>query len=118
MQPIKLRPGSESEAVAVPIHVDNSLPDFIVNVSAYDQGMHKQWQPGDRFRMFFGGKWSSRGQGGVYYKGAVVAVAEHKLGEPYDPWESLTVEWDNDNTEGPLMKVTERGCIHCGNKRR
>ncbi|GMH41171.1 hypothetical protein BSKO_09081 [Bryopsis sp. KO-2023] len=106
MQPIRPRPGFNSSAIAVPIHIDNSLPDFVVKIGPYDQGTRKQWKTGERFRMFFGGKASRGGQGGVYYKGTVVSVEEVRPGESYDPWESLTVEWDNDTSESPLMKVS------------
>jgi len=94
-------------SIALPIHVDNSLPDFIVKVEAFEQSIQKNWQVGDRFKMFFGGKSTARSHaGGGYYKGTISAVTTRaSLGDSYDPWESLTVEWDNDNT-GASMKVS------------
>lgn len=105
MQSLPPRPGIPVKSVAVPIHIDNTLADFVVKVSTYDQGTRKRWKTGERFRMFFGGKASRGGQGGVYYKGTVVLVEDVKPGELYDPWESIMVEWDNDSSESPLMKV-------------
>eukprot|EP00210_Caulerpa_lentillifera_P005494 g5254.t1 len=92
--------------LALPIHVDSSLPDFIVKVDAFEQSIQKNWKVGDRFKMFFGGKSTARSQaGGGYYKGTISQVATPISEESYDPWESLTVEWDNDHTGGS-MKVS------------
>lgn len=46
--------------IAVPVAVDNSLPDYLVAAELYAARMRVLWQPGDRFRMFFGGKISSK----------------------------------------------------------
>lgn len=109
MQPLAPQPGVQTDAIAVPIHIDITLADFVVKIGTFDQGTKKIWKAGERFRMFFGGKSSRGGQGGVYYKGTVVSVEDVKPGMEYDPWESITVEWDNDNSESSLMKV----CRHC-----
>ncbi len=44
----------------VAVAVDNSLPDYLVAAELYAARMRVLWQPGDRFRMFFGGKISSK----------------------------------------------------------
>lgn len=44
----------------MPVAVDNSLPDYLVAAELYAARMRVLWQPGDRFRMFFGGKISSK----------------------------------------------------------
>ena len=46
--------------LVIPIAIDNSLPDYLVRAEGYAERMRVQWQPGDRFRMFFGGKISSK----------------------------------------------------------
>lgn len=95
---------SSVTTIVLPLHVDNLLPDFIVKVSAFEQSKKTHWKVGDRFKMYFGGKGSARSASG-YYKGTISGVKQAVLGEAYDPWESLTVEWDNDNT-GASMKVS------------
>lgn len=96
---------ASTTSVALPIHVDNALPDFIVKISAFEQSRRINWKAGDRFKMFFGGKSRTRGPSGIYYKGTISGVKQPVSGEAYDPWESLTVKWDNDNT-GAAMKVS------------
>ena len=44
----------------VPVAIDSSLPDYLVRTDTYGERMRVLWQPGDRFRMFFGGKISSK----------------------------------------------------------
>lgn len=46
--------------VAIPIAIDSSLPDYLVRAEGYAERMRVAWLPGDRFRMFFGGKISSK----------------------------------------------------------
>jgi hypothetical protein len=46
--------------IAVPVAIHASLPDYVVRAEAYGERMRVRWQPGDRFRMFFGGKISSK----------------------------------------------------------
>lgn len=52
-------PQTQRELV-VPIQIDSTLPDYIAKADAYDKGVLNTWRPGDRFRMYFGGK----GKGG------------------------------------------------------
>ena len=49
-----------AQDLVVPAAIDNSLPDYLVRAEAYAERMRVRWQPGDRFRMFFGGKISSK----------------------------------------------------------
>lgn len=44
------------DLVVVPIHIDATLPDYIVRAEIYEKGMVKRWAAGERFRMYFGGK--------------------------------------------------------------
>ena len=44
----------------MPVALDSSLPDCLVRAEGYAERMRVRWQPGDRFRMFFGGKISSK----------------------------------------------------------
>lgn len=44
----------------MPIAINNSLPEYVVRSEGYVQRMRVQWQEGDHFRMFFGGKISSK----------------------------------------------------------
>ena len=37
-----------------------ALPDFLVRSDAFDKGMHRIWNAGDRFRMYFGGRAGSK----------------------------------------------------------
>ena len=46
--------------LVIPLAIDNALPDCLVRGEAWAERMRVQWQPGDRFRMFFGGKISSK----------------------------------------------------------
>ena len=48
------------QEIVVPVAVDTSLPDYLVRTEQYARAMRVLWQPGDRFRMFFGGKISSK----------------------------------------------------------
>jgi hypothetical protein len=32
------------------------MPDYVVRHEQFERGMAKKWAPGDRIRMFFGGK--------------------------------------------------------------
>jgi hypothetical protein len=36
------------------------LPDYMVAAEPFDAGMHRRWAPGDRFRMYFGGRAGSK----------------------------------------------------------
>ena len=37
-----------------------ALPDYMVKAELFDKGMHRMWSPGDRFRMYFGGRAGSK----------------------------------------------------------
>lgn len=93
--------------LVIPIAIDVSLPDYVVKAEAYVDRMRVIWQPDDRFRIFFGGKISSKTHrkvktGGQWYKGSVVELtapqpkswAPPAEKEAYDPWESVIVRWD------------------------
>jgi hypothetical protein len=90
--------GASGGPVAVPLHIDPALPDYIVQAANYETRMRKEWQPGDRFRMYFGGKLGTK-VGGAYYKGNILKVhADIKEGETQpDPWESIEVVWDSED---------------------
>ncbi|KAG7673970.1 hypothetical protein Ndes2526B_g02554 [Nannochloris sp. 'desiccata'] len=94
--------------IVLPVAIVSGLPDYLLKVEAYVSGMRVFWQPGDRFRMFFGGKISEKTlrkvkAGGTWHKGEVVAVEANAPGryasleekEKYDPWESIVVRWDH-----------------------
>jgi len=94
--------------IVLPVAIVSGLPDYLLKVEAYVSGMRVSWQPGDRFRMFFGGKISEKTlrkvkAGGTWHKGEVVAVEATAPGryasleekEKYDPWESVVVRWDH-----------------------
>ena len=40
--------------------VSQALPDFLVRADVFDKGMHRIWNAGDRFRMYFGGRAGSK----------------------------------------------------------
>ncbi|CAL8466956.1 g6492 [Coccomyxa elongata] len=92
---------SPTQPIAVPLRIDNALPDYMVKAELFDKGSHRMWSPGDRFRMYFGGRAGSK-QGGVYYRGVVSEVFQQQpeLEAPesqwaaYDPWEAVEVAWD------------------------
>lgn len=42
--------------IAVPFHVDEQLPDFLVPVDVYESAVEPTWLPGDKFSMYFGGR--------------------------------------------------------------
>ncbi|KAK9803241.1 hypothetical protein WJX73_008882 [Symbiochloris irregularis] len=87
--------------IAVPLRIDGALPDFLVPAETFDRGLKRVWNEGDRFRMFFAARTTSKA-GGTYYKGTVVNVRQQQppyhspmeVKEAYDPWEALEVEWD------------------------
>lgn len=53
--------GSAGGEIAVPIHIDASVPDYIVEKKAYEASLKRTWAVGDRFRMSFA---SGRSAGG------------------------------------------------------
>jgi hypothetical protein len=162
--------GAAAGDIALPIHIDPGLPDFLMPASTYEERVRKSWVPGERFRMYFGGKhgtkvrrgrpgrsrWQSVGAGrvpphesgfaesqrlnvhpfsagclplllgsppslrscqpdphqvgGAYYKGTITGVVtpqNHSGPGDFDPWESITVHWDNE--ENSVNKVGRRG---------
>ncbi|KIY93072.1 hypothetical protein MNEG_14891 [Monoraphidium neglectum] len=98
--------GDVGGEIALPIHIDPSLPDFLMPAQMFAERTKKTWTPGERFRMYFGGKHGTKARfarapnvGGAYYKGNIVAVAtadNHTGPGDFDPWESITVHWDNE----------------------
>jgi hypothetical protein len=42
--------------LAIPLHADATLQDFIVKAELYDRRCSKSWRAGERFRMYFGAK--------------------------------------------------------------
>ena len=91
--------------VALPIHIDRHLPDLLMAAPTFEERVKKQWAPGERFRMYFGGKHGQK-VGGAYYKGTITAIstADNWRGPgEFDPWESVTVHWDNE--ENSVNKV-------------
>ena len=46
--------------IAVPLCIDGTLPDFLVPADTFDRGLQRVWNQGDRFRMFFAGRASSK----------------------------------------------------------
>ncbi len=37
-----------------------ALPDYMVKADLFDKGSNRMWSPGDRFRMYFGGRAGSK----------------------------------------------------------
>lgn len=87
------RDGADAEAarepLVLPIHADAALPDYVVPQASYNRGLSTRWQPGDRFRMQFGGR------KGSWYRGTVVSVRGLTGGPSADPWEALEVKWED-----------------------
>ena len=98
--------------VALPLHIDPTLPDYIVQAPNYESRMQKGWQPGDRFRMYFGGKLGTK-VGGAYYKGYIKKVhADIKEGDNQpDPWESIEVLWDSEDGSSQHRVSTRCHCM-------
>jgi hypothetical protein len=109
LRPAKHGPSFQlpSADICIPMAIDNSMPDYMVRTEVYRERMRILWQPGDRFRMFFGGKISSKTHkkvktGGVWYKGGIDDVVVLQPGPEaslqdkitYDPWETVLVMWD------------------------
>ncbi|KAL4423903.1 hypothetical protein ABPG75_001204 [Micractinium tetrahymenae] len=109
LRPAKYGPRHQLPAqdLIIPVAIDNTQPEYVIKAETYAERMRVRWQPGDRFRMFFGGQVSRKTHkrvktGGVWYKGTVVDLKQAQPGkeapleekERYDPWESLVVHWD------------------------
>ncbi len=91
----------------IPVALDKGLPDYLIKTEMYAKNMRISWATGDRFRIFFGGKISSKTHkmvrtGGTWHRGVIVDVLVPQPGagatlrekESYDPWESLVVYYD------------------------
>jgi hypothetical protein len=73
--------------VCVPLHIDGSLPDFLVRPEVYDDAMVHTWRAGDHFRLRSGGKVRQSGggvtccflHGCVHVTRACDAAAMHSL---------------------------------------
>ncbi|KAL4434797.1 hypothetical protein ABPG77_005324 [Micractinium sp. CCAP 211/92] len=109
LRPAKYGPRHQlpTQDLVIPVAIDNTQPEYVIKAETYAERMRVRWQPGDRFRMFFGGQVSRKTHkrvktGGVWYKGTVVDLKQAQPGkdappeekERYDPWESLVVHWD------------------------
>ena len=46
--------------IAVPLRIDTALPDFLVTAETFDKGIRRHWYEGDRFRMFFAARSTSK----------------------------------------------------------
>ena len=56
--------------MCVPLHLEDTLPEYLVPLKTFNASMQRIWSPGDVFRMFF----AADEGGGSYYKGVVVKV--------------------------------------------
>ena len=66
-----------AEAIVLPLRVDLTLPDFLTVAHDFDACMRRRWSPGQRFRMFFGGKRHARARTGQH--GVVCVCARRAL---------------------------------------
>lgn len=85
--PLPIASSLPPQDIAVPIAIDNSLPDYCVRAEGYAERMRVQWQPGDRFRMFFGGA-RSKGRwqmGGGWGRSACMASESRRAAAPGGP---------------------------------
>lgn len=44
----------------MPLRIDGALPDFLVPAETFDKGLKRVWNEGDRFRMFFAARTTSK----------------------------------------------------------
>lgn len=98
-----LRPDSASlQPLVLPIHAVGTLPDYVVKEGVFEAGRAQGWQPGERFRMQFGGR------KGSWYRGTVTAVEQRGGGVEWDPWEGLHVRWDDSQSSSvPRVSMWE-----------
>lgn len=93
--------------IVLPLALDVTQPDYVLKAEDFAGRTRVAWRPGDRFRVYIGGRTSVNPlrrskSGGVWHRGTVVAVEppmpsarDHLYEkEAYDPWESIVVEWD------------------------
>lgn len=92
-----IRPRLPPQDIAVPVAVaaDNSLPDYLVAAELYAARMRVLWQPGDRFRMFFGGKISSKTHKKVKTGGCFMLPASWPRLRGCVPCRQLALEWES-----------------------
>jgi hypothetical protein len=64
-------PYHQFRRVCVPLHLEDTLPEYLVPLKTFNAAMQRLWQPGDVFRMFFA---ADEGDG-HYYKGVVIKVS-------------------------------------------
>ena len=117
LRPSRQAPRSQlsSADVIVPLAAIPGMPEYLLRTETFVERARISWRPGDRFRMFFGGKISSKTQrklkaGGTWHKGEIVDVtstrpepgAPSEAFDSYDPWESIVVQWDT----SPLGETT------------
>lgn len=74
----------------------------------------KGWQPGERCRMYVGGKQGAK-ISGSWYKGKVIHVGQPAAPDhqDFDPWESVVVEWDRQGLENTQARVSVPNCGRC-----
>lgn len=124
LRPARFGPPDQLPAadVVLPLPALPSLPDYLIPLSEYVRRTRVSWKPGDRCKTFVGGKMSLKTMkklksGGTYRRGQVVAVEQtsaaqdNETRDTVDPWESVTVKWDNtavfvpiDQPEDALMQ--------------
>ena len=81
LQPLQGGPPHQPPAVdlVLPLRIDLTLPDFLTAAHAFDACMRRRWSPGQRFRMFFGGKRHARARTG---QRAVPCVCARRAAPP------------------------------------
>jgi len=85
--------------VCVPLHLEDSLPEYIIPAKVFDSSMERSWEDGDMFKMYFAtGEDADGNATGCFYKGKVVRVdpARDPDGRK-DPWESVVVSWASED---------------------
>ena len=49
-------PACNGRVILHSLQLDRGLPDYVVDTGVFDSGRRHAWVPGNRFRMYFGGK--------------------------------------------------------------
>lgn len=70
--------------LVIPVAIDNTQPEYVIKAETYAERMRVRWQPGDRFRMFFGGQVSRKTHKRVKTGAAAGRVRQLMLWWP--PW--------------------------------
>lgn len=86
--------GNENQLRWTVRYQNTDLCNFLVLQSHFDSGMRWNYQPSQRIRMCFS---SSRSSSFQYYHGQIVDMSSSSEREMNNPWESITVQWDDDN---------------------